>query len=358
MTNLDSSRLEACHWMMLRLAGFVPDELVTQCREWLGQGRALDVGRAITFAVLSAHLRLHEDDVDLLAELLAADGADTSALSMVKVVDTDPLPMYGFAPTRARVDLEIGVAADSKPGEMLTQAEPEDDLDRAALAAAKAVGVTRGVWRAWRYPGDGAPWPRPRRVWVLETNRGADLVGVAATVQHAVMAAGEASAQVEVYPVCGELPSYQRLARAYGALLWACAPDPGVRIAPVFDRVDRAGPAMAPDHAVLASAELGPVAAYLRAGELLVMTPALMDDVVDPAWRQVVSMNLRTDGHWVWCEASAYYLERYQLAPDAGLLDHMRAHAFAPPQVDGPGVYRALAALQRPNPFSDPWPPV
>jgi hypothetical protein len=352
---VDVSRLTGCHWLLLRLAGSVPDDLLSQCRRWLGEGRALDVGRAVTYAVLSHHLAVGDPDVDLLAELLAAGGADNSVLSIVDTGNIDPMPRYGFAPTRARADADVCMAADSIPGQLLPQAYPEDDVDRAALTSVDRHPELRAVWRAWRYPGDGSPWPLPRRVYVVETDIGADLVAVTAAVQTYIATAGDPFPQVEVYPMAADLPSYQRLARLYGALLWAREPDPGIRVAVVFDTVDEDGPGFVPDHPLVTAGEMGRLLAFLRDGEPLPVTAAHTNDVVDPRRRSEVPMNLRTDGHWIWSDAAAYYLERYRLAPDAQFLAHGRARAYRRRAVDGAAMYRAMAALQQPSGQRQTW---
>ena len=191
MTGVDQVRRLACHWLLLRLAGTAPDDLITQCRYWLGQGRLLDIGRSVTYAVLSQHFRLAHPDIDLLAELLAADGADTSALSLVSVADFDPMPPCGFAPTRAGLGCGRCAAADTRPGPLLADAEAEDDIDRAAIGAAEQTPAVRALWRAWRFPGDGAPWPPPRRVYIVEVAFDADLAGTTAETQRRLAAAGE-----------------------------------------------------------------------------------------------------------------------------------------------------------------------
>jgi hypothetical protein len=303
----------------------------------------------VTYAVLSQRIRLSGAEVDLLAELLAADGVDASVLSMVNVIDVDAMPMYGFSPTRARVHTDMGVAADRGPGELMTSAQPEDDIDSAALSVLALQPAVRAMWRSWRFPGNGAPWPRPRRIYLLETELAADLVRIAAEVQAVLRQAGEAEPQVEVYPMRADLPSYQRLARARGALMWTRAPDPGVRVARIFDAVDDRGPWMAADRATLAGDEAYRLLDYLVMGELVVVAAVWMDDVVDRTRRAVVPMNLRTDGHWVWSDASAYYLENHGLAPEAGLVAHVQARGYRHPLVDGAAAYRALAATQRPG---------
>ena len=73
--------------------------------------------------------------------------------------------------------------------------------------------------------------------------------------------------QVEVYPVGAELPTYQRLAKAYASLIWASTPWPRLRMATVFDAVDpRTGPRFADEHERLDDeVESGKVTAYLYA---------------------------------------------------------------------------------------------
>ena len=75
-------------------------------------------------------------------------------------------------------------------------------------------------------------------------------------------------------------------------------------------------------------------------------TPGLMDDVVDTSRLFCVPMTFRTDGTWVWSEASAYYAKQYRLQPDFGLLTHLRRNDYALPEVDSVMVYRALQALE------------
>ncbi|MDT5027403.1 MAG: hypothetical protein QOE61_3829, partial [Micromonosporaceae bacterium] len=312
---IQRERVAACHWLLLRLAGAVPDDLTAQCRRWLAEGRSCDVGRAITYAVLSQRIRLTEAEIDLLAELLGAAAVDNSALSMVGVLDTDPMPKYAFAPCRA--DADRGTrrgAADERPGAPVIAAGPDDDVDRAVLAGMGAEPAIRAVWRVWRFPGDGAPWPLPRRVYVVEADQGIDLVGIAAWLQSVATGAGETDPQVEVYPVHAALPNYQRLARAYGALIWARDPDPGLRLAEVFNQAGGHEPQMALRQPVAGAPEAARLIAYLCRGEPLLVTTARMNDVVTPASGAVVPMNFRTDGHWIWSDASVYYLEQYGLA--------------------------------------------
>jgi hypothetical protein len=345
-------RVAACHRLLLRLAGTVPDDLTCQCRRWLAEDRTSDVGRSIAYAVLSQHVRLTDAEIDLLAELLGAAALDTSALSMVEVLDSEPLPKHAFAPSRADADrgTQLG-AADDRPGPPALAAEPDDDVDRAMLARMDAEPLIRALWRVWRFPGDGAPWPRPRRVYVVETDQDAELAGIAARLQAVAASAGETAPQVEVYPVHAALPGYQRLARAYGALIWARDPDPGLRLAALPDQVD----AGADGALALPTTEVARLVSYLRGGEPLLVTTARMPDVVNRARGAVVPMNFRTDGRWIWSDAAIYYLERYGLAPDPELVAHVRRLNYTSPEVDGAAIHRALAALQEPPADEPAW---
>jgi hypothetical protein len=66
-------------------------------------------------------------------------------------------------------------------------------------------------------------------------------------------------------------------------------------------------------------------------------------------------MSLITDGHFVLCEATRYYLERYRLAPDAELLAHIRAREYIVPVIDGAAVYRATALVRDASVIGQIW---
>lgn len=330
MRGLYETRREECHWLLLRLAGAVEDDLVTRCRGWLGDGRVGDVGRALAYAVLGHHLRISAGDRDLLSELVGAD------LSEATVVDTDPLPGYAFAADPRQVSLTA--SADSPPPVPGTGG-PEDALDWAAVWAVGRQRQVRALWRAWRCDAQAR-----QRVHVLETDAGAPVADIAAAVQRDLTSRAQPSPQVEVYPVrqsTRSLPSYQRLARSYGALLWAREPAHAVHLAKTYDGE--------PDWPTLSGAEVFRLLGYLRGGERVLLTPARSHDVLNPTAPARVPMNHRTDGTWVWSEAVIHYLERYRTAPDPALLAHVRGRGFRRPEVDGAALHRVLAALRAPE---------
>lgn len=339
-------RALACHEMLLRLAGKAPDELVTQAREWLAEGRMGEIARAVAFTAVAQRISMLEDDVMLLDALLSDDNADATGLSQIEIAEYEFMPPFGFTVTQS--------------GEEAPGSEPGAETDAFAQAVMEAIGAetgAHGLWRVWRRPADGSPWPPPKRVFLVEMDEDAELPAVTARLQQAVAAAGESEPQVEVFATGEELPVYQRLARAYGALVWAATPEPDIEIAAVFDEVDaRTGPRFRPDHTRIEDdRERQRIIDYLQAGEALLVTTARMDDVVDTARRSSVPMNFRTDGTWIWTDSTTYYLEQHHLEPDTGLLAHITAANFQMPELDGVALHRAMAVLQRPAEEEPVW---
>ncbi|MDH6116828.1 hypothetical protein ABH930_000247 [Kitasatospora sp. GAS204A] len=126
-------------------------------------------------------------------------------------------------------------------------------------------------------------------------------------------------------------------------------------LAAVFDLVDPVtGPAFAEDHPVIEDeAGLEALVGYLGAGVPVLMTPTLMDDVVDPSRGAVVPMNFRTDGSWIWTDTVTYYLEEYGLAPEPGLLAHLRERGSFDWTPDQETVERAAAFILTPPETAD-----
>ncbi|MEV7187750.1 hypothetical protein [Kitasatospora sp. NPDC093102] len=137
---------------------------------------------------------------------------------------------------------------------------------------------------------------------------------------------------------------------------------PEFAVARVFDHVDPvAGPGFAPDHPRIEDLDvLGTVADYLKSGTEVLITPMLMEDVVDPGRGGVVPMNFRTDGRWIWTDTVTYYLEHHGLAPDPGLLSHVLDGDGERPSPDESTLERAANFILRPaeTPEQEPvWAP-
>lgn len=343
--------------MLLRLAGRVPDELITQARSWLAEGAFDQLARAVAFAVTTHHLDLHVADAALLGELLVEAGADSTQLAAVNQVDHDAAAPYVFQPLPPEELTEINRRGATPPVSIdltLTSASL-DPFDAAAVAVVAERAGVRGLWRSWRLPVDGSPWPPPRRVYLIELTDPADCPTLTVELQRALAAAGDTAPQVETYPG-GEMPPfYQRSACGSGALLWAHDPAPAIEHATAFDTLDpESGATFAPDHPRMTDpAEREAVLRYLDGGTVLMFTTALIEDVLDASRGAVVPLNFRTDGTWIWNDASTYYLREHHLQPDPRLVEHARGLGYQVPELDGVAVFRTLSKLQEP-PESEP----
>jgi hypothetical protein len=123
-----------------------------------------------------------------------------------------------------------------------------------------------------------------------------------------------------------------------------------MRIARLFDRVDAVtGPLFADDHHTLEPDKAAKLLAYLQASPIVLFTTGTMDDVVDRQRGQSVPLSFRTDGEWVWSEATSYYLEHHHLAPDPDLVAAIHANDFVVPAVDAQTLEQAVTLLTAPD---------
>ena len=288
------------HTLLLGLAGRAGDRVMTQCRALVAGGQWARASQLLIDELLTDETPLTASDVDFLtARAGSFSDVRTVAARLRLQVPGMGIPLrYGFV--------------DSAPDVTGSQG----DADVAAIARVAGIPGAVGLWRSWRIPLSVVSTTPPRPIYVVETHAEADCPSTTAKLQQALLAAGETDPQVEVYPTGMELATYQRVARANGELLWSRTPDRGVRVAVVFDEVDtELGPLFRADHPRVDGAELPNLATYLRAGHPLLVTTALLDDVVQPRLGTAVPTSFRTDGTWVWCDATTYYLEVHRSCP-------------------------------------------
>jgi hypothetical protein len=312
------------HELLLRLSGHLPDEAMTMARGQLAGGDLAGLARTVASGALEHHIELGPDDV----EILTGAGLDPTVLSDVDP-DLEVLMEYGFQPELAGTD---------------------GGPDLAAVGLAESTPGVRGLWRTWRVGDGGNPWSQPRRVYIVEVDADADPVALTGVVQRRLLVAGEMYPQVEVYLTGTDVPGYLRLARAGSELLWARSAAPEIRTAKLFDEVDpERGPVFRPDHERIEDeTERRRLVDYLSQGEPLVYSTARLADVVDPYAGFAVPVDFRTDGTWLWSDATTYYLERHHLAPDPELVGHIRTRDYQRPNLDGVDLHRAFAALREP----------
>ncbi|NEW25650.1 hypothetical protein [Nocardia cyriacigeorgica] len=342
---------DAVHAMLLGFAGRIPDRYLTDLRYSLSLGDQREVAYAVEAIARRRKIALRPAELTTLAEIL---GTRFTRWGMRDVVAPAPGARVPFEFTPLLPDsAELSVApmprALDLTGATGSADHAPDEIDTAAIEAAREHSSVIGVWRSWRRPAQPYPegWPRtPRRVYLVEVG-GAGLPWiVAADVASALHTAGQTDGQVEVYTTGDDLPRYQLGARARSCLLWA-ADDTAPRIPAPFTEHPVRFPA---NHPRLTDTRAA--VRYLRTAPAVCRATGVAD-TVEPESAVPVPMTIRTDGRWVWPEAVAHYLDEYGLAPDPALTEHLRTAGPPPLFVDGVALFRAgIIGRQVPGPRS------
>ena len=141
------------HRLLLRLAGQVPDELITRARTMLARGDLSYVPDTVTMAAVENEVALTAEEVAVLREMLAALGGDgdPTGADAVAITTVTPATGHGFSPDAAHgLDLTDGV-----PGEF---ADLEDELfDLTDHLVADALPASAPA--SWRSGVPGVPTP-------------------------------------------------------------------------------------------------------------------------------------------------------------------------------------------------------
>ncbi|MEU4538714.1 hypothetical protein AB0G15_28080 [Streptosporangium sp. NPDC023825] len=208
------------HRLLLRLAGQLPDELITRARTMLAEGDLAYLPDTVTIAAAEAGVGLTAQEVGVLREVFVALGleGEPTAADEITLTTTTPATGHIFSPDSARparvpagLDLTDGV-----PGEV---ADLEDDLfdltDHLVVDALSENAGVVAVRRAWR---DGSG--ERRRVYLVEVDPGVPAWELALEGQKEAAQMGESDPQVEVYWSGDDLPPYHRSAIEAAILLW------------------------------------------------------------------------------------------------------------------------------------------
>ncbi|MEU7860169.1 hypothetical protein [Nonomuraea sp. NPDC049141] len=339
-----------CHAMLLRLSGRVPDGLIAEARDRLVAEDLESLAKAVAVAVVERGVPLADRDAGLLTGLLASAGVDATLAAEPDAAG----PAWEFAPAplavlRAHRE-RIGRCLDLTDTRDLALADTLlDDRDTTMIELVAARSGALGLWRAWRFPPDGPPGPRGKRVYLAEVAPDTDPCLLALRAQVALSERGEADPQVEVYTDASALPPYQRTAQARSSLLWAPTRPYAFHRARVYDAMDGGtGPRFHADHPLMTdSAQRERIIGYLTSAMVIRDNPVLRDDAMNPSRHRVVPWSFRTDGAWIWSDAVAYYLREHALAPEADFLAHLGGAGARPPSLDTVTWFRARAALFR-----------
>jgi hypothetical protein len=185
---------QACHELLVRLAGRLPDDLLWRLRDWLAAGGRPALGATLPRELLRHRVGLTEDERDLLEGSVGGWGASRHLLDAVLPADPSDQVTASF---RA----------------------PEPGLDAAALSV---LAVVRGhpgcteLHQARRIGGR-----RDQRVVLVRGGeRPWQLTG---TLQRVLRAHGDRTPCVEVLPSHGELLNYHRTVIIESTRLWRAA---------------------------------------------------------------------------------------------------------------------------------------
>lgn len=183
----------ACHELLLRLAGRLPDTTLWRYRDWLAVGALEVLAKTLPKSLLRHGIDLSQGDHALLVRALIPYGADSDQVSSALGVDDENQSRYTFtksAPERLNtVDAVIAV------------------ID-AALRGRPGVGEVRESWRH-----EEADGQRPAKRVLLVTAI-AGWPRLTGELQRVLRVLGDELPSVEVLPPRFELGGYHRAALA------------------------------------------------------------------------------------------------------------------------------------------------
>jgi hypothetical protein len=348
-SGLTAGQLMSQTWRLVQnLADALPDDVTRFARQSLAEGDAARALSALVFACLHTGISLSTVEYAVLAECLLSVSEDISPLDHVTVGDVERPVLFEFVdlPDRGDGNRDAGTAG-----------RPDDDSDEAITAVAWAIDRSvaarlgtqtsaLGIWRAWRYPVTGAPWPPSTPYYLVEAQDEASAIELA-TVFYGGQdrAAGPGEPVVEVYPTGAELPPLHRAIQFAGELVFAASPPPRFTFADVFDGDPDADGL--PQHVTRVSQEEAErLISYLLSGTPMLVADAQGEDVLDPARGQSVPLHLRTDGTWVWSDASAYYLREHLIGPPPAFHAYLQTAPDTADRVSDVTLHQAVAWLQ------------
>jgi hypothetical protein len=185
----------ACHDLLVRLAGRLPDRLLWRLREWLATEAHTAVAATLPRALLRNRVGLTDAERDLLEAAVAGHGASRRVLDAVLTVSVPDAPGAAFRPGPENPDLAA----------------------LSLLAVARGDGGCVELRQAVRTDGR-----RQQRV-VLVRADGDRPWALAGTLARLLRAHGDPTPCVEVLPA--EPSAYHRAALAGSTLLWRRSPE-------------------------------------------------------------------------------------------------------------------------------------
>ena len=180
---------QACHELLVRLAGRLPDDLLWRLRDWLATGGRAALAATVPRELLRHRVGLADEERELLETSAGEWGASRHLLDAVLPTDPTDEP-----------------AADFRGG-------PTDAAALSILAVVRAHPGCVELYQAWRAEGRR----EQRVVVVVGGERPWTLAG---TLQRILRAHGDRTPSVEVLPSHGEPPAYHRRVIIEATRLW------------------------------------------------------------------------------------------------------------------------------------------
>ncbi|HEX3787564.1 MAG TPA: hypothetical protein VHW44_06870 [Pseudonocardiaceae bacterium] len=200
----------ACHELLVRLAGRLPDRQLWRFRDWLATGALPELAHVLPLTLLRERIGLTAAEFPLLQDAVTgqgADGIDLGLISSIREVD-EPIDLTD-------IDYTFSVEPPSSVRRP-SLGDPLAVLLGAILNDRPGMGEVRASWRSARQGGQHS-----KRVLLVTASTGcAQLTGELQRIQRAV---GEPEPGVEVLPLDLEPPVYHRAALAASELLCAGA---------------------------------------------------------------------------------------------------------------------------------------
>ncbi|WP_020669675.1 hypothetical protein [Amycolatopsis nigrescens] len=200
----------ACHELLLRLAGRLPDRLLWRFRDWLGEGAMSTLARTLPRSLLKHSIDLDQPEYRLLVAGLVPHGADWHQVS--STLGVDDITQTGYTFTR------------SAP-EWVNSVDSVSVLIHATLRGRPDVGEVR---ESWRHGGVSGEREAKRVLLITALSSMPRLTG---ELQRVMRVLGDEEPSVEVMPPRFELPGYHQAALANSELVCVGAVDTGHRLA-------------------------------------------------------------------------------------------------------------------------------
>ncbi|MGL4743052.1 MAG: hypothetical protein ACRCXL_01495 [Dermatophilaceae bacterium] len=305
-------------------ADALPDDLIIFCRRAIVEQRMTDATLALGAQVLQTRPPVTRQEAGAIADILIQAGVDPEIAADVGLAPGDRHPV-------------IELTAEPPGG----AAEGADSVvqhgDAAVLSRLEGADVI-GVWRAWRRPVLEAAWPPGRPIYLVETRSAAARDDVLVRAYGASGCVdGPDTPMVEPYIAGTALPPYHSAILVTGTLLFAAEEAAPVRVAGITDAgpdddgspSDAAGEDTAKDEPPMSTEDAERAIRYLTQADIVLRTDELAVDPLDPDRGEVLPLDLRTDGTWVWSDATAYFLIEHGVPPEPEFAAYL---ATCPPE--------------------------